>query len=182
MSAPVLEMLKTVVNTRMVQEVLPCSFLSSGLPRGGITEISGWGKTELTVQFIAEHPQARVAWIEDCFSLFPSSFLQRQIDLERVLFVQAKDQLSWSVLQILKAQIFTIVVICGESLVLKEIRRMQLAAERAGAVVIWLTRQSKSFYPIRLRLQIVRSDQKHDHKNDQHNDQKYEVTILNQKY
>src|SRR5271170_371643 len=50
-----------------------------GLPRGGligISGISGTGKTELVLKFLATNPGVSVAWIEESFSIYPCAFPQ----------------------------------------------------------------------------------------------------------
>src|SRR5690606_14451470 len=118
-----LEKLKELFQRQTRREVLSCSLLPSGLPKGAITEVSGFGKTELVTRFLAEHEEIRVAWIEETFSVFPFAFQQRRVDLKRVLFVEAGEDLTWAALQILKSQIFGIVVLYAETLSLTHLRR-----------------------------------------------------------
>ena len=149
--------LKTLVKAKIQKESLSYSLINQGLPIGAITQISGYGKTELAVKFISEHPKAKVAWIEENFSIFPLAFLQRKVKLDRLLFVEAQSDVAWSVLQALKAQIFPIIVIYAENIELQTLRRIQLASEKAGAVTIWLTNQSKTLYPVYLHLESAKT-------------------------
>lgn len=139
------------------KESVTCPGLESGLPKGAITEISGVGKTEFVSQFLAQHKDLKVAWIEESFSVFPVGFLQRGLNLENVLFIEAGESLVWSTLQVLKAQIFPVVVIYAEEMNLKNLRRVQVMSERAGSVVIWLTTKVQGHWPIHLRLQTERT-------------------------
>lgn len=139
------------------KESVTCPGLEHGLPKGAITEISGVGKTEFVSQFLAEHKDQRVAWIEESFSVFPVAFLQRGLDLEKILFIEAGESLVWSTLQVLKSQIFPIVVIYAEEINLKNLRRVQVMSERAGSIVIWLTTKVQGHWPIHLRLQTERT-------------------------
>lgn len=135
------------------KESVACPGLELGLPKGAITEISGAGKTEFVIQFLASHRHLRVAWIEEALSVFPFGFLQRDIDLEKVLFIEAGQSLVWSALQALKAQVFPVLVLYAEDIDLRNLRRIQVLSERSGAVVIWLTPKVHSHWPTHLRLQ-----------------------------
>src|SRR4051812_38374506 len=60
-------------------ESLPFSRVAGGVPIGALTEISGpegGGKTEVLLGFLAENPKARVAWIEERFTVYPCAFPQ----------------------------------------------------------------------------------------------------------
>lgn len=150
--------LRAQVHAHYQKETLSCSLVAQGIPRGAITEISGIGKTELAVRLIAEHPGLRVAWIEEQMSIFPFGLLQRGIGLDRVLFVDAGPDLAWSVLQVLKAQIFPVVVVYAEDLDLNTLRRVQLASETANAATIWLANAPKNLWPVSLQLQSYRME------------------------
>ena len=150
--------LRAQIHAHYRKETLSCSAVAQGIPQGAITEITGIGKTELAVRLIAEHPTLRVAWVEEQMSIFPFGFLQRGIGLDRVLFVDAGPDLPWSVLQVLKAQIFPIVVVYADDLDLNTLRRVQLAAETANAAAIWLTGEPKDLWPVSLQLQAFRTE------------------------
>ncbi|MSR84604.1 MAG: hypothetical protein EXS58_17085 [Candidatus Latescibacteria bacterium] len=158
MNAVKFKELKAQIHAHYQKETLSCSLVAQGIPRGAITEITGIGKTELAVRLIAEHPAFRVAWIEEQMSIFPFGFLQRGIGLDRVLFVDAGPDLAWSVLQVLKAQIFPIVVVYAENLDLSTLRRVQLASETANAATIWLADEPKNLWPVSLQLQSSRME------------------------
>jgi len=140
------------------REAFLCSAVTQGVPRGAITAIAGVGKTELAVRLIAENPTFRVAWIEEHLSIFPLALLQRGVGLSRVLFIDAGPDLAWSALQVLKAQIFPVVVIYAADLDLNTLRRVQLAAETANSACIWLADEPKNLWPISLQLQSIRVD------------------------
>ena len=148
--------LKAQIHARCQKEALACSAIEQGIPRGAITAITGAGKTELAVRVIAEHPAFRVAWIEEQMSIFPFGFVQRGICLDLVLFVDAGPDLAWSALQVLKAQIFPVVVVYAENLEVGTLRRVQLAAEAANAAAIWLASEPKDLWPVSLQLQAFR--------------------------
>ena len=113
---------------------------------GAITEISGeqgFGKTRLVVDLIAQNSKYRVAWIEDDFTVYPYSLFQSGLNAEQVFFVDSGDEYLWSLFQVLSSQLFRIVVI-SISVALKELelRRIQLAAEKAGSAVIVLSKKT----------------------------------------
>jgi hypothetical protein len=89
---------------------LPCPDLRSGIPVGALCEVSGPGKTEFVTRFLAANSEMRVAWIEDELSIYPNALLQRQVDLNRILFVEAGQDSYWSILQALRSQLFGTVI------------------------------------------------------------------------
>ena len=153
-----LEDVKALIRGTTKRTTLSCAALAGGIPKGAITEISGLGKTEFAVAFINEHAPARVAWIEEKFSIFPPGLLQRSTKMERILFVEAGADFAWAVLQVLKSQIYPILIIYSEHIALNILRRIQLAAEKAEAVIVWLTHQPQMLWPVTMRLKVLRED------------------------
>ncbi|MCB0343015.1 MAG: hypothetical protein H6626_11300 [Pseudobdellovibrionaceae bacterium] len=136
----------------------PHSSLRSGIPQGAITQVAGAGKTEFVVRFLAENPQLRAAWVEKEFSIYPCGIIQRHVQLQRILFVEAGTvaQTIWSVLQILRSQLFQVVVADVPTPELKVLRRLQLASEKAGAALIMLDERLANAWPIQLQVSAYR--------------------------
>ncbi len=152
-----LDELKSLVGIKAPKETFDFSLLHEGVPKGAITEVIGNGKTEFALALLAEHPETRVAWIEESLSVYPFGFLQRNVQLGRVLFVESGTETCWSALQVLKAQVFQIVVLYSESLGLSHLRKIQLAAEKSQAAVLWLTPESRALWPVSLQVQVSRN-------------------------
>ena len=155
---PALEKLKSLVSAKTERECVPFSLLERGLPRGAITEISGHGKTEVVLQFLRENPGLGVAWVEKTFSAHPFGFLQKEIDLARVLFMEGGRELDWCVYQALRAQVFQAVVVYCDRLDLKALRRIQLQSEKSLACTLWLTSEPQNAWPVHLRIHVERTD------------------------
>ena len=144
------------------REVLPFSLLQSGIPRGAITEISGLaggGKTEAVLRLLAENPEIKVAWIEANFTLYPCRMAQQKVALERVLFVETSAEYLWVTQQVLRSQLFSVVVLVAPVPQEAILRRLQIAAERAKASVVFLTEYPtrQGTWPIQVQLQAQRS-------------------------
>ncbi len=139
--------------------------LEEGLPKGALVEISGpagGGKTEMVLRFLAENPQARVAWIEDEMTIYPGAFPQHRVSLERVLFVESSfKQAIWTSYQILRSHIFGVVVLKVESITEMELRRLQLLAEKYQTTVILVNDEALKggVWPISVRLRVTRSSE-----------------------
>src|SRR5271166_968416 len=89
----VIQDLKTLIGQpteRLRKEVYDFSMRAEGFPRGAIVELTRSGKTEVMVQFLAENPQLRIAWIEEEFTIYPCAVAQRNVAPERLLFVEAQ--------------------------------------------------------------------------------------------
>jgi len=154
MKSATLEQLKQLVQTKTQARTIPFSLLASGLPCGAITEISGFGKTEFVLQFLKENKDFKIAWIEKNFSAYPFGFLQKEIDLNRVLFIEGHEDVDWCAYQVLRAQVFQSVVLYADDLELNALRRIQLESEKSQAVTVWLTNEVKTAWPISLRLAV----------------------------
>ncbi len=149
--------LKVYLQSHIKKELLSFSKLESGIPKGGITAISGSGKTKLALQFLSEHPDFQVAWIEKSFSAFPFCFLQHNLNLQNVLFAETKDALEWTVLQALKAQAFSVVVVYAETISTSALRRFQLASEKSQCALIWLTVAHPTLWTVSLQIQTQKT-------------------------
>lgn len=156
MKALSLEELRSLVGVKTQKESFDFSLLHEGVPKGAITEVIGSGKTEFVLALLAEQAETKVAWIEESFSVYPFGFLQRNVQLGRVLFVESGAETCWSALQVLKAQVFQIVVLYSESLGLNELRKIQLAAEKSQVAVLWLTAESRGLWPVSLQVKVGR--------------------------
>lgn len=159
MKNTVLDQLKSLISKKTDREVLPFRLLDCGIPKGAITEISGHGKTQFVLSFLTEHKDLKVAWIEKNFSVNPFGFLQNQVELNRIVFIEANEDLEWSIYQTLRTQSLEVVVIYAEDIPLRTLRRIQLQSEKAQAVTFWLTNKPKDAWPVSLRLNVSRQDQ-----------------------
>ncbi len=158
-AVPTLDELRALVQTKIRKESLSSSYLQSGIPMGAITEISGAGKTEFTLKFLAEHPELKVAWVEKSFSAYPIGFLQRHVSLSQMFFVESAEQTNWVLLQVLRAQIFSVVVVYSDDIDLKTLRRIQIASEKAQTATIWLSMKQSSSWPVCLQVNVHRADE-----------------------
>jgi hypothetical protein len=142
------------------REYLHCSNLSDGLPIGAITQIFGFGKTEAAIQIIKDNPGLKTAWIEPEFELNALAVAQRDVDLTRMLFAEAGEHMIWTCHQILKSQLFPIVVLKDAPMEDILLRKLQLAAERAQTSLIILTEMFSPSWPVSLMLKATRNEQK----------------------
>ena len=161
--------LKPVLNLNQIRELLkkpepkeylPCAELSSGIPLGCITEVSGTGKTEFLIQFLQKNSGRRVVWVEEYFSLFPLAIFQRGISPEQILFVDAGKEIEWVILNALRSQAFPIVIFDRKECDSIFLKRIQLATKRAQSATIWTTTQSQNFWTSSLQLQVKREGEK----------------------
>jgi len=147
--------LKNLVGTldgSLLREEWPSSGTTTGLPKGAITEICGSGKTEFVVSFLREHSTLRVAWVEQTLSVYPCGILQRKVDLNRILFVEAGNEFPWVVQQLLKSNLFEIVVLFSAVENMKMLRRFQLSVEKAHVTLILLSEDLSNGWPVALQL------------------------------
>lgn len=150
----------------------------SGFPVGALTEICGapgGGKTEFLLNYLAQNPHLRVAWVEEELSVYPCAFPQRSVALERIFFVDLAQVSSttatqsvteslalWVVHQILQSQIFGIIIVSAsirEKTATVALRRLQLLAEKSQSSVIFLSERPMrvASWTIPLQLEVGRS-------------------------
>ena len=139
------------------------TLLGESLPKGGVVEFCGAGKTSAWVEFLREHPQLRVVWLECELSLYPLALLQRDIDLERIFFLDEKsgsrENFVWALHQILQSHVFDVVTIVNMKFSETELRRWQLLAERSKQIVILLSQEPHASWVPALQIEVKR-DQK----------------------
>ena len=121
------------------------------LPCGGLVTISGVGKTTKAVEFLAECSRStEIAWIEEKLSIYPCAILQHEVALNKILFAEGGKNTFWTCLQILKSGLFKIVIISASFYEAGILRKLQLAAEKANALVILLSEKPISSWTIAL--------------------------------
>jgi len=131
------------------------------IPKGAITQVVGPGKTEALVKFLAQSAPLKIAWIEDSLSIYPNAILQRQLNLNRILFTEAGKDYVWASLQILASSLFDVVILSLDSTTqikdLRTLRRLQLAAEKSKCSFILLVDQAIKAWPISLHLESLQN-------------------------
>ena len=138
---------------------LRCSIYPPGLPLGQLVLIQGAGRTQAVAQLMAEHPLLLVAWVEEHMSAYPPGLAQQGVTLERLLFIESGGQWSWVLAQLLRSQVFKVIVAASPLKgpeVEAGLRRLQLAAERSQSLVILLGQPEGPAWAIRSRLRCQR--------------------------
>ncbi|MES3037741.1 MAG: hypothetical protein V4736_07535, partial [Bdellovibrionota bacterium] len=154
MKALNLDELKALIQKPHTREYLQCPSLIDGIPRGAISEISGNGKTQFVAQLLKEHPTLRTAWVEEHFSVNPFGLQQMEIKPNQIFFVEAGSDLEWALLQILKSQVFPLVVMYANIKDLKSLRRIQLATEKSHVATLWLTPKPQPHWTSSVQLKV----------------------------
>jgi hypothetical protein len=132
------ELIGAVQGGPSTKERTPFSLFPQGFPESSIIEISGTGKTEFLSRFLKEHPHLRVAWIESQMTINPYALWQMGVNLDQILFVECGDpkkgqascHVSWTILQILKSQLFQIVIASELEFDEIHLRKFQLLTEQ----------------------------------------------------
>jgi hypothetical protein len=132
---------------------------AQGLPVGALTQIRGRHATAMVLKFLEEHPELRAAWVEERMSAYPPGFVQQGVGLDCLLFVQGGEHFAWALHELVRSQIFPVVVVAsplkGNDAGL-ELRRLQIAAKHASAVVIVAAEVEGALWPLKLRLETAR--------------------------
>ena len=123
-----------------------------GVERGGLTHLDGPARVEAVVRLLALHPQWKCAWIEETLSAYPPGFAQRGVRLENLLFVEAGAHFVWALTEAVRGQVFPLVAAASGLPDALALRRLQLAAERAGCAVLLAAPLPPEAWPVRTRL------------------------------
>jgi hypothetical protein len=139
----VLRELPGILKISPEENVLPHPALSAGVPRGAITEVAratGTGRTSFILDLLAANPASRCAWIEEEITFYPPVLHLHGIDPQQVFFVEAGNDLLWATQQILRSQLFPIVVLeKGRSLLTEnDLRRLQILAHQGNTALMLL--------------------------------------------
>lgn len=122
-------------------QTLPCSLIPDGLPIGGICELQGrlgTGVTEAALKILSEHPTKRCAWVERDSSFFPTASFQRGIRPGQILNIRTRDEILWAALECLRSQLFEFLVLVNPGFNERDLRRLQMMAEKSGTCVLIL--------------------------------------------
>jgi len=114
------------------KEVYPHPSLDVPLPKGAVIELVGPARYEFIADFIRSRSEPCL-WMQKELSFFPTALLQRGVRMDRSVFVEAGGQVDWVLRQVLQSQVFPLVV--GEDFGLgeRDLRKVQLLAERSGS-------------------------------------------------
>jgi len=86
---------------------------------------------------LAEHRGLRAAWVEERITAYPPALERRGVDLRQLLFVEARRDFFWALTQVVRSQLFKVVLVASS---LREegvsLRQLQLASEQAGCAVL----------------------------------------------
>lgn len=146
---PRLELLREIpgiLKTSPEENVWTHPLLPHGVPRGAITEVAranGTGRTAFVLELLAAHPEQRAAWVEDEISVYPPALPLYGVAMERLLFVEAGHDLLWATQQVLRSQLFPIVVVeKGDALLTEnDLRRLQILAHQGNTSLLLLCDQ-----------------------------------------
>ena len=130
------------------------SHYPSGIPAGSLVELSGSAKLEWLVHFFKENPTLKIFWIEDKMTLLPTAIEQREVSLERFVFVESDKDFLKPLRQALKSKAFACVVAPRFTQDEKTLKVLQLLAEESLATVFLLTKKPIIAWPLSIQLSI----------------------------
>lgn len=150
-----------------------------GVPQGSLVEWCGGmgsGKTSLLLDLWSASPEQAWLWIEPSASaektqFVPQPWARRGLSLDRGWGVEVEPRdLGWTLLQALRSQAFAAVVVAeefqgawgteGRPDHVTRLRRLQIAAERAGSSVLFLRERPTraGAWPIAAQFTITRQE------------------------
>ncbi len=136
---------------------LSSSSLSCGIPMGAITEISGSAKLEWLMQFLLEHQELRVFWIEQQFLLNPQALLQRGLTPDRFIFAECFQDLFACCRKALQSQMFQCIVAPHVFDDPSSLKALQLFSEKFNVMLVLLAEHSsRQAWPLTLQFAVNR--------------------------
>jgi hypothetical protein len=129
---------------------------------GALTQIiapAGGGKTEAVLALLGAHPGMRVAWVEKRLTAYPPGMVQHGARLDLLLFVEGGEHFIWALTELVRSQVFKVLVVASPVTEELDLRRLQLAAEQAQAGVILLAAEPQWAWPIRTHLKVHRDSE-----------------------
>ena len=156
---PSLDELRQLIGSSESYEKAKSSFslFSDGFPLGAVIEISGTGKTELVAQFLKEHPDFKIAWVEENISINPYALRQKGVKLNNLLFIEAKKELSWCLTQALNSNCFQAVITGDTKFSEKDLRRFQLLSEKCKSHFFLLSEKPHNSWVPHLQIEVSKS-------------------------
>lgn len=131
------------------------SRLTYGVPRGALVELSGPKRSEWALQFLREHPELKVCWIEKTLSLLPTAVAQREAGLDRFLFVEAGDDLFTPMRKALRSRAFDIVASPNAFESDRTLKALQLLTEQSQSTCLLFASQASSAWPIAVQVECL---------------------------
>ena len=130
------------------------------IPKAALTEFSsslGAGVTQAVLTFLKEQT-GRVAWIEPHLTLYPPAVAQMKISSSRFFYLEAGAEPVWAALECLRSQLFSFVVLTDVGANEKDLRRLQMAAEKSGCTVLLIHHGevNRTSWPLSQHIQIQR--------------------------
>lgn len=134
------------------------SLYPDGFTLGSFIELTGSQRTEFTAQFLCEHPELKVAWVEESITINPYALKQRGVCLDNILFVEGKKDLAWCLNQVLGSGCFQIVITENNRFHEKDLRRFQLLSEKTQSHFFLLSANPTPSWVPHLQLKISKTD------------------------
>lgn len=131
-----------------------------GLALGALTQViapAGGGKTEAVLDLLGAHPGLKAAWVEKRMTAYPPGMIQHGARLDFLLFVEGGEHFIWALTELVRSQVFKVVVVGSPVSEEIDLRRLQLASEQAQAGVILLAPEPQWAWPIRTHLKVQRN-------------------------
>lgn len=134
-------------------ERLASSLLPEGIPRGSLVELTGHARVEWCLAFLREHPELKVCWIEERFTLLPTAIQQRGCNLEHFLFVEAGPELFKPLRKSIRSQVFDVLVAPSVFEDDRALKALQLLTEKANTALFLLAAKPATAWQISVQLE-----------------------------
>lgn len=133
------------------------SLYPAGFTTGSFIEITGSQRTEFTALFLREHPELKIAWVEDSITINPYALKQKGVCLDNILFVEGKKDTVWCLSQVLSSGCFQAVITENSRFNEKDLRRFQLLSEKAQNHFFLLSASPSASWVPHLQLKVSKT-------------------------
>lgn len=127
---------------------LPFSRIRGGLPRGCLVEISGKDAAAQAARFLEENPWLYAAWVENDIKDLSNEVVHRDLNFQRVLFINGKSDAGWAASTLMRSGHFPVLVYHAPYGEEKELRRFRKFCRDKNITMILLRDEPCFAWPI----------------------------------
>lgn len=135
----------------------------AGVTKGIIVELLGHSRSEWLLALFKSYPDHLILWFEEEPSINPTAIHQRGVALERIKFVNSKDDFQQPLRLAIESGHYPFIIAPNRFKEIRIFQRLQLLANKSKCTLFFLAdKKFSSAWPISLQLEIQSNDETFD--------------------